>query len=105
MNCDLTGRKFGRLTALRDIGNQTWKCYCSCYNAPFVNVSKAQLLDGSTQSCGCLRKETARETGKRCGRRNIIEYNEKKTQDTWVQKVTKQKATLSGFHDFYKFEE
>lgn len=57
MKIDLTGRVFGRLTVLEDIGrdiqrNVIWKCQCECGN--MVAVSAPSLPSGRTQSCGCL---------------------------------------------------
>lgn len=53
---DLTGQKFGRLTAVRYIGKskgkQTmWECLCDCGNT--VNVQQQNLKNGHTKSCGC----------------------------------------------------
>lgn len=60
---DLTGRKFGRLTAIRRVekpdGAKTrgpyWECLCDCL--ALVVVAASCLVGGSTQSCGCLRRE------------------------------------------------
>jgi len=61
---DITGRRFGRLTALRDDGpgpcwQVRWICRCDCGN--IVKVYKNNLLSGHTTSCGCLRDEKARK--------------------------------------------
>ena len=55
---DITGRRFGRLTAIRrlDIKNTTsykWLCQCDCGKT--TQVSIANLTSGGTKSCGCLR--------------------------------------------------
>lgn len=60
---DLTGMRFGELTAIECVGsvgqnpNKTavWRCLCSCGN--FVNVRQNNLVSGHTISCGC--KKTA----------------------------------------------
>jgi hypothetical protein len=56
---DLTGKVFGRLTVLEEVGRRDgrvlWKCQCSCGNISMV-VGKS-LLIGDTNSCGCLQKE------------------------------------------------
>ena len=51
----LTGRKFGRLLALKDAGNNaggksTWFCACDCGNTHVT--SSSHLLSGSARSCG-----------------------------------------------------
>jgi len=54
---DLTGMKFGRLTAIH-IGPRgprnilRWKCACSCGSRSLVTV--ANLRNNHTRSCGCL---------------------------------------------------
>lgn len=58
---DLTGRKFGRLTALyptkkRDNrGAICWRCRCDC--GAETTVSGSDLTDGNCRSCGCLKRE------------------------------------------------
>lgn len=58
---NLTGCRFGRLTALyameqRDRkGSVFWHCRCDCGNE--VEVTADGLVHGSYRSCGCLRKE------------------------------------------------
>ena len=57
---DITGKTFGRLTALepqpiRMQGSVMWKCRCTCGTECLVSYN--QLLSGKTASCGCRRKE------------------------------------------------
>lgn len=60
---DLTGQKFSRLTVLRRDGDKrvgsaihaAFLCRCDCGNE--VRVAGRHLKDGSTKSCGCLRRE------------------------------------------------
>jgi len=57
---DLTGKRFHKLVVLeRDFSVQAkdahWKCQCDCGN--IKTVSGKHLKDGTTKSCGCLRKE------------------------------------------------
>jgi hypothetical protein len=61
---DLTGRRFGRLTAVEKDGqdkdgNTIWKCACDCGND--ISVIHSRLTIGNVQSCGCLRRELASE--------------------------------------------
>ena len=60
------GKRFGRLTALKDSGVRrgksravVWHCICDCGNEAFVIANC--LKRGGTKSCGCLHDETARE--------------------------------------------
>lgn len=57
---DLSGKKFGRLTAIKPDGhsvngNVRWLCHCECGN--YVTVDGFELRRGTTKSCGCLRRE------------------------------------------------
>ena len=57
---DLTGLPFGYYTAIRQDGCDSqgvpyWLCRCRCGNEKRVLVY--HLLDGSTKSCGCLKRE------------------------------------------------
>jgi ribosomal protein L13 len=57
---DLTGQRFGRLTALRATderrgGQVVWHCRCDCGRE--VGVITCSLRGGHTRSCGCLRGE------------------------------------------------
>lgn len=65
---DLTGKRFGRLTAIRPAkkrianGNVCWECECSCGNHTVVDGYL--LRTGGTRSCGCLRAEIASAAAK-----------------------------------------
>lgn len=57
---DLTGQKFGRLTAIKIIGkdknnHKIWLCKCDCGNE--TQVAGTLLIEGKTKSCGCLKKQ------------------------------------------------
>lgn len=64
---DLTGKKFGRWTAIKIAGKRPngdggtrifWECRCECGN--IRNIDGASLKSGHSKSCGCLRKEGRR---------------------------------------------
>lgn len=64
---DLTGKRFGKLTVLERAPKQHykgvhWICQCECGNTAIV--SSSDLKSGSTNSCGCLRKERMSEYNK-----------------------------------------
>lgn len=75
---DITGQKFGRLTALeptneRYHGSVVWKCQCKCggeYLGPTLS-----LLSGRVKSCGCL-QQCEDLSGVRFGRLTVIEFVE-----------------------------
>ncbi len=56
---DLTGRRFGRLIAIRFARRDErrvswWLCLCDCGREKVVRMDF--LRNGTTHSCGCLRK-------------------------------------------------
>ena len=52
---DMTGQKFGRLQVHSYAGYGRWNCVCSC--GAWHEVIRSALIDGLTQSCGCLNQE------------------------------------------------
>ena len=66
---DLTGRSFGRLTVIDRAPNQKrrvyWNCQCSCGSLKAIQAGL--LIDGRTQSCGCLRREWIEQNARRFG--------------------------------------
>lgn len=71
---DITGEKYGKLTAIyrtneRDKkGAYVWYCVCDCGNGTFVSIDNLRK-NGGTQSCGCVNKNKAKP---------IQEYENKK---------------------------
>lgn len=60
---DITGQKFGRLTALKPTENRNsrgsimWLCKCEC--GTIKEICIADLRNKGTKSCGCLSREKA----------------------------------------------
>lgn len=58
---DLTGKKFGELTAIKPIKRGgaskkiVWECKCDCGNV--VQRVSSDLLSGRTYSCGCKKRD------------------------------------------------
>jgi 5-methylcytosine-specific restriction endonuclease McrA len=93
---DLTGKKFGRLTAIsraepkiyyyakrKDVVYR-WHCICDCGTKCIV--PSESLRGGHSQSCGCLQKDIIRKmglsrrtdlTGKKFGRLTVVKYHDK----------------------------
>ena len=75
---DFTGKKFGKLTALRRLPNQgrrtIWECECECGN--IVPVRTENLRSGHTTSCGCKVREPSKNfidlTGLQFGEWTVI---------------------------------
>ena len=78
---DITGQKFGRLTALKDSserkgGEVVWLCQCDC--GSLLKVRSYDLRRGHTSSCGCLRSK-GEEKIKNIFSQNNINYISQKT--------------------------
>lgn len=61
---NITSKRFGRLTAIKRVEDyispsgchaERWKCVCDCGNETVV--TKACLINGTTCSCGCYRRD------------------------------------------------
>lgn len=57
---DITGKRFGKLTAIREDGRDNngiilWLCQCECGET--CHVRSADLRHGLVKSCGCLNTE------------------------------------------------
>lgn len=64
---DLTGKKFGRLTPIKYLGNSEWECKCDCGNT--ITTKAVYLKEHKKHSCGCIkeeRKTQAKYDDKRC---------------------------------------
>lgn len=69
---DLTGQRFGRLTAIEDVGrdkryHRMWLCRCDCGEEKIVGAGN--LVHGGVISCGCVRVKDL--TGKRFGKLTV----------------------------------
>lgn len=67
LRVNIEGHKFGKLTALHDVGSdktgsRLWKCLCEC--GQFSTVAAKRLRNGHTNSCGCLRSENGKKHAK-----------------------------------------
>ena len=74
----LIGKKFGRLTVISQLPAKSdykirWHCICDC-GGKKDTIGKS-LLNGDTQSCGCLHKETMSKVKTTHGMRHTSEYN------------------------------
>lgn len=52
---NISGQKFGRLTALEYEGDSYWKCRCDCGKE--TSIAAYNLTTGLSKSCGCLRRD------------------------------------------------
>lgn len=83
---DLTGGRFGYLTALYPVhsernGRLLWHCRCDCGKE--CDVEPSNLIFSTTRSCGCLRRRRTAEVhireipkGTRYGHWTVVERHE-----------------------------
>lgn len=99
---DLSGRKFGRLTALYPVdkrdhkGSVYWHCRCECGQE--LDVTGDSLVQGGYRSCGCLKKELQQEIPNRLHRGD----------GTCLERIESQnqrRDNTSGFRGVYKIKE
>lgn len=73
---DLTGRRYGMLTAIKPIGKKgrfiVWHCTCDCGNC--IDVEARRLQSGEVTNCGCRSRRNMAQTyiGKRFGRLTVV---------------------------------
>ena len=90
---DLTGKRFGRLVAVKATKQRkntsvVWECKCDCGNTSFVTSN--HLLSGNTKSCGCLQKEcvanvnTNNLTGMRFGKLTVVKASDMRKHEKVV---------------------
>ena len=79
---DLTGKEFGYLTVIECLDDTTkgytglhWRCKCKCGNDNFITIT-SRLTSNNTKSCGCLKKESSPNNGKK--QKNIMTMKYKK---------------------------
>lgn len=88
---DYTGRKFNRLTGLRNTGRKVcrgfvwaWQCDCGAIHEALPGA----VTSGSTQSCGCLRRESeVISSGDRFGRLVAIEKTDQKRGSSYLWRL------------------
>ena len=74
---DLVGRRFGRLVVVGQANvlsrSVIWNVVCDCGTKKVV--SHGNLLNGRTNSCGCLNREKIIERNTKHGKYGTVEYN------------------------------
>lgn len=95
---DLTGRRFGRLTAeyptsRRDHkGSVYWHCICDCGKE--AEVTEDGLIFGNNRSCGCLKRELQSQVSNQL-------HKVDGTCVEWLEKRKSRSDNTSGFRGVY----
>ncbi|HJB91898.1 MAG TPA: hypothetical protein H9763_10620 [Candidatus Eisenbergiella merdigallinarum] len=99
---DLTGQKFGRLTALYPTGKRDhkgsviWHCACDCGGE--AEVSQDGLGSGNCKSCGCWKKEVQKKVP-------TLLHRVDGTCVEWLEKRKHRRDNTSGFRGVYRIGE
>lgn len=85
---DLTGMKFGKLTAIEiaemHTGRVHWRCRCECGEETIVESSS--LVQGCTRSCGCLQAARVKNyyKGRKKAEPKITAIDKSRFDDDWM---------------------
>lgn len=105
---DITGMIFGRLKAIQRIAfdknhHSLWQCECSCEEHNLIVVDIYSLKSGHTKSCGCLKKETSCQNGKKSRdkiRQQSTIHGETKTRLYHIWSNMKQRCNNISHKDY-----
>jgi len=94
----MVDKKCGRWTVLGEsgrnkTGNALWVCRCDCGNVSIIRG--ADLRNGSTKSCGCLKSEVAKTNNTTHGMSNAIIYR------IWAAMI--QRCNNSNDKDYHNY--
>lgn len=89
---DISGQRFGLLTAISHVKGVRWLCSCDCGGNAVV--ASLDLRNGHTQSCGCFRSA---QTSKRMKKHGMTGSP---THRTWISMRRRCNETS---HDQYKY--
>ena len=119
---DITGKKFGKLTAIKlDHIERTktgtvhyWLYRCDCGNEKVIR--KGEVSQGGSQSCGCFLKESVQKRSKKHGQSHLRLYhimhdmkqrclnpNNKNYKHYGARGITIYKDWLDNFDSFYNW--
>lgn len=99
---EMSGKRFGRLTAIKRFGPLKWLFRCDCGNEKAINASNVRR--GIVQTCGCIRvgQPAANRidlTGNHYGRLNVLSLGKPGKNISWKCKCDCGKVvSVSGSH-------
>lgn len=99
---DLTGMTFGKLKVIEFAGGRKqsngrnrgyWRCMCECGNETTVLCSS--LLNGTTKSCGCFKRERSSKANKKHGMNG--------SRLNWVWRAMRGRCLNSNSKDYKRY--
>lgn len=76
---DLTSQRYGRLVVIERSGD-SWLCLCDCGRTKVTTTKNLRSKKGP-RSCGCLKREANRKTGKTVGAANCRRHLDEASYD------------------------
>ena len=103
---DYSGKKFGKLTVLREELNaetRTWICQCDCSQQNIIKVKQSALLSGNVKSCGCLKDagKTGQSIGSKIIEQHLIKLNIQFQKEKTFSSLKNPKTNSYLRFDFY----
>jgi hypothetical protein len=106
---DLIGKKFGRLTVIKNVERPEkyknteayWKCACDC--GKVIIVSTSSLRSGNTKSCGCLRAELLGAMAKRVNRIGVGESAFNRIYYDYKRTAKRRNIEFDISEDYFKY--
>ena len=105
---DLTGQRFGRLTAIKRVGSNErgeslWECLCDCGN---TTISRAWPLKcGRKKSCGCYKKDIDIQKIIKAGKENKKTNTYDLTKEYGIGYTNKNQEFYFDLEDYDKIKE
>ena len=95
---ELTGKRFGRLVAIKFIKSSKttrakWLCKCDCGN--ICKVQTSMLINGTTVSCGCYNSEMTANRNRSHGKTHTPEYG------SWNSMIERCNNSKSTYYRYY----
>lgn len=104
---DLTGKRFGRLLVIEYAGfaktKAMWHCQCDCGSC--VTLNRGTLVDGTTQSCGCLQREltSSRSTKHKGGRINVEDGRKAASPELKIYQGMLRRCSKPNHHRYHYY--
>lgn len=93
---DITGEKFGKLTAIKYVGNRQWLFKCDCGNTKVITT--CAVVGKRVKSCGCLHLERCRSGLNQRRHGHTVGGRRSPEHSVWTDIL---KRTTNKNHKFY----
>ena len=103
---DITGQRFGRLVAIRDIGKdkhrmRVWECMCDC--GTITTARAYDLMHGDKKSCGCYKLDLLAIKREKWIKMKMTQERRERREPMEIHPITEEIKT--SFNDWWMFGE